>query len=143
MCIYSNGPLNTIHLASKSTRASTNLSLRFRRPPRDHSGAEEHERGEDERYAGKFKRSTQRWVLSAKPEIGPDEVGEGLREGPRTDHPPTDTQSRITQDRSGEFSALISCAELTRCTRANTINSTHAARAEELERRHEACPGSL
>lgn len=73
------------HLPKRAVTAGL-WSTRFRRSPRDHGGAEEHERGEDERRTGKFKRSAQRGVLSAKNEIGPDEVGEGLREESRSDH---------------------------------------------------------
>lgn len=58
-----------------------NLSLRSSRPPRDHSGAEKHERGEDERCAWQFDGS-------AEATIRPDEIGEGLGESVGPIKPP-------------------------------------------------------
>jgi hypothetical protein len=55
-----------------------NLSPPFRRSPRNRSGAEEHERGEDEWCAWQFEGR-------AGGRIGSDEVGESLREENRPD----------------------------------------------------------
>ena len=43
-----------IHLHRETMHTTSLWSARFRRPQRNRSGAEEHERGEDERCAGKF-----------------------------------------------------------------------------------------
>ena len=61
-------------------------STHFRRPPCNHSGAEEHERGQDERSPGKIEGRAETCVLRIDWGIGSDEEGEGLREECRADH---------------------------------------------------------
>ena len=68
-----------IHLHRKTTGTNYLWPTPFRRSPSDHSGAEEHERGEDERCAWRFGRP-------AGGRIRSDKVGKGLSEESRSYH---------------------------------------------------------